>query len=267
MTVYFIGNEVGEIKIEYTTRPIANRLSDLQVGNPSKLTVLTHCPGSRKDEQELHARFASFRIGGEWFSPNTELHQLICALQRAKNPRLPNCHEFICTIELVLTKLSSWKISQLRNRVKRLGFNSIEDWGRDVLLREADKLTFEQEARFSDRVVSTTQRYDAVLRNQHENLATISDAATGRRIDIGIYNDTTVPSRPIRVVGLRRWRKDGTGWVPALATLIFPDEILPLGNALRTAFHRLVQPRTWKPTAENNSTTQVQQNAISPRFS
>jgi hypothetical protein len=66
--VYFIqAASGGPIKIGKTTRSIKNRHASLQTGNPEKLIVLATT--ERYTEGELHKRFASLRLGGEWFKP------------------------------------------------------------------------------------------------------------------------------------------------------------------------------------------------------
>lgn len=52
------------------------RIADLQTGNPRELRLLAKLPGSRDDEQALHARFIHLHedwMRGEWFRPTPEL--------------------------------------------------------------------------------------------------------------------------------------------------------------------------------------------------
>jgi hypothetical protein len=64
------------IKIGYThtrgeavvVRDAMVRLSTLQCGNHRTLVLIAASSGTRDDEQSLHARFASYRISGEWFT-------------------------------------------------------------------------------------------------------------------------------------------------------------------------------------------------------
>ena len=46
---------------------IAKRLSMLQVGCPASLRLVLTIQGDETLEQELHARFAKYRVRGEWF--------------------------------------------------------------------------------------------------------------------------------------------------------------------------------------------------------
>src|SRR5437870_9693399 len=69
--VYFIQSEATRaIKIGTSARPDA-RLSDLQVANSDKLTLLGTT--TAHSERALHAKFASIRIHGEWFKPEPAL--------------------------------------------------------------------------------------------------------------------------------------------------------------------------------------------------
>jgi T5orf172 domain len=66
-TIYFISADDDLIKIGYTTN-LSARLRSLRTAHPKELRILLVVPGSRDDEQELHRRFAAFRVGREWFS-------------------------------------------------------------------------------------------------------------------------------------------------------------------------------------------------------
>jgi hypothetical protein len=66
-TIYFISADDDLIKIGYTTN-ISARLRSLRTAHPKELRILLVIPGSRDDEQELHRRFAAFRVGREWFN-------------------------------------------------------------------------------------------------------------------------------------------------------------------------------------------------------
>lgn len=82
--VYFIANhEDGTVKIGYSDDP-QRRLSDLQMGNHSRLEILATVPGGQDVEQMLHERFADSRIDGEWFDLSGNLREFI---QRVRNGR------------------------------------------------------------------------------------------------------------------------------------------------------------------------------------
>lgn len=70
MFVYFVqcGEAGGPIKIG-VTQDVDQRLSRLQVGCPIELTLLAsiYVDDGEKLEADLHRRFATSRIRGEWF--------------------------------------------------------------------------------------------------------------------------------------------------------------------------------------------------------
>lgn len=81
-TIYFIkSDETKEIKIGYTSGEVEKRLNSLQTGHPYKLQVLATMPGSRDDEKNLHERFASSRLSGEWFKPYPDLLAFIATVK------------------------------------------------------------------------------------------------------------------------------------------------------------------------------------------
>jgi hypothetical protein len=70
MPVYMIrAGDDGPVKIGHAKNPFARR-ANLQGGSSQKLILLGLLPGSKPEEQELHRRFASDRISGEWFRFN-----------------------------------------------------------------------------------------------------------------------------------------------------------------------------------------------------
>lgn len=83
--VYFIGCATGPIKIGHG-RNVEYRLSNLQMGNPNQLTLLTWfpCDNAAQLEAELHERFAAHRLRGEWFAPAPELLELVRSIHRKR---------------------------------------------------------------------------------------------------------------------------------------------------------------------------------------
>jgi hypothetical protein len=75
-TIYFIGAKAGAVKIGFTT-DLDARLHRLQMNCPTKLVVLACHEGLRRDELELHRRFASARLHGEWFRRTTDVVEAI----------------------------------------------------------------------------------------------------------------------------------------------------------------------------------------------
>jgi hypothetical protein len=77
--LYFIQAEgVGHIKIGFTADDdAAARLATLQTGSPVPLKLLGTVPGTMDDEKNLHRRFASSKVHGEWFKPVPDLVAII----------------------------------------------------------------------------------------------------------------------------------------------------------------------------------------------
>ncbi len=63
--VYFI-SDGQRVKIG-VTRDLPGRLKKLQTGNPLPLTVVKTVIGDQTEEYDLHQRFATYRLHGEWF--------------------------------------------------------------------------------------------------------------------------------------------------------------------------------------------------------
>jgi DNA-binding transcriptional regulator YiaG len=73
--IYFIqrgSSRKGYIKIGIAAN-VKERLTQLQCGQPFRLRVLATMPGDAETERLLHARYASVRKSGEWFSATPEL--------------------------------------------------------------------------------------------------------------------------------------------------------------------------------------------------
>lgn len=77
--IYFVeADGAGAIKIGFVAgEDAADRVRDLQTGSPVPLRLLGTMPGTLQDENDLHRRFASARIHGEWFRPTPELLAII----------------------------------------------------------------------------------------------------------------------------------------------------------------------------------------------
>lgn len=65
--IYVISDGVA-CKIGYTSGDPAERLKNLQTGNPNSLSLITSFPGDRCEEMRLHRKFADKRLSGEWFA-------------------------------------------------------------------------------------------------------------------------------------------------------------------------------------------------------
>lgn len=80
--VYFIqAGESGPIKIGFTERPVAHRLSNLQTASADELRALVCVSGTRQHESDLHFRFRDHHIRGEWFKPAADLLEYIASLR------------------------------------------------------------------------------------------------------------------------------------------------------------------------------------------
>lgn len=76
-TVYFVADCSGRVKIGVTGRDVAERVNALQEGNADPLTLLATMSGGWPLEAELHARFAHYRLRGEWFWFTSEIAHYI----------------------------------------------------------------------------------------------------------------------------------------------------------------------------------------------
>lgn len=76
--VYFIqAAESKRIKIGYTECKPESRLLSLQTGAHERLILLGFMPGTLKEERDIHKRFSVESLGGEWFSPSSELLKFV----------------------------------------------------------------------------------------------------------------------------------------------------------------------------------------------
>lgn len=75
--VYFVQQITGgPIKIGWAADP-RKRIYTLQLSNPVPLVILAVMPGTLELEKDLHLRFETSMVLGEWFDPSPELLQLI----------------------------------------------------------------------------------------------------------------------------------------------------------------------------------------------
>lgn len=82
--VYFVqGVDGGPIKIGRSYDPI-KRMAALQSASPVQLRMLftARCGDLDLDESALHARFAQYRLHGEWFEPAPEILAYIEELKK-----------------------------------------------------------------------------------------------------------------------------------------------------------------------------------------
>lgn len=86
MLIYFIQNaEANVVKIGVSVDP-EQRLASLQTAHHSPLKLLGSIPGGFSEESELHRRFASFRLHGEWFRCDpwlmSEISLILCPVPK-----------------------------------------------------------------------------------------------------------------------------------------------------------------------------------------
>ncbi len=62
----------GAIKIGWTS-DLVRRMRELPKGIKDAVCLLAAFPGGKPDELRLHARFAAYRIDGEWFRASKEI--------------------------------------------------------------------------------------------------------------------------------------------------------------------------------------------------
>lgn len=78
--VYFIMCPATQrCKIGFTKGAVEKRLASLQTGSASQLAAIVMHPGTPDTERELHGRFASSRLHGEWFDLTDELRAYMIA--------------------------------------------------------------------------------------------------------------------------------------------------------------------------------------------
>ncbi len=92
--IYFLEADTTPalIKIGYTAKGVQERLSELQIGSPVEIRILGIMEGGCSEEQELHQRFAAYRVRGEWFRSHHDLDFFIRANAKrvqAKEERIP----------------------------------------------------------------------------------------------------------------------------------------------------------------------------------
>jgi hypothetical protein len=79
MIYYVHAPELGMVKIGFAT-DVSQRFSKIQSDSPTRLVILAAEDGDLVVEAERHARFASLRRRGEWFSLEGELAEFVASL-------------------------------------------------------------------------------------------------------------------------------------------------------------------------------------------
>jgi hypothetical protein len=82
MSVYFVSaREVDLVKIGFSFNPVA-RFHHLRTSSPIELALEGAIPGDFEKERELHARYAKWRVRGEWFTITPSIEDEIEASTR-----------------------------------------------------------------------------------------------------------------------------------------------------------------------------------------
>jgi|JI7StandDraft_1071085.scaffolds.fasta_scaffold207381_2 hypothetical protein len=72
--IYLVENAAtGTCKIGYSKDPL-KRLSGLRTNTADRLELIAEINGEQSDERDLHARFFSYRMRGEWFKCCAEIY-------------------------------------------------------------------------------------------------------------------------------------------------------------------------------------------------
>lgn len=85
--IYIISTHEDQdtVKIGHTTN-LESRLRSLRTSSPNEPKIHLVIPGSREDEQELHRRFASFRVCREWFKRTKAIENFIAERAPCSEP-------------------------------------------------------------------------------------------------------------------------------------------------------------------------------------
>lgn len=91
--VYVIGmvEDAKAVKIGFAN-DVHGRRSTLQTSSPYALEVLVAMKGAKADERELHRRFATDRIRGEWFRRSAAVEEFISVNRNKILPNPTNYH-------------------------------------------------------------------------------------------------------------------------------------------------------------------------------
>jgi hypothetical protein len=143
LVLYFIYCEPAKaVKIGYTS-DIKNRVSNIQVGNPFRLTLLGCIPiPSISWEAKVHRIFDEFWITGEWFSLDTEIISCIAEVITSMSKVKPELNSSELDKEL-----SIW-IGALEESMQALSRTQVENM---------------KENRIQSKVIAKLQSADAYL--------------------------------------------------------------------------------------------------------
>lgn len=92
--IYFIQTgRRGPIKIGWSHRNVAARLSSIRLANPRNTCLLGCIPGTMAGEKHLHKILGDYRMSGEWFSAEGDVLEHIHFLYPGLPPRIKPAEE------------------------------------------------------------------------------------------------------------------------------------------------------------------------------
>lgn len=90
--VYIVEAENGLVKIGVSTDP-TRRAKDFYIHSPVLVRLVAFWPGSREDEQALHAQFSSCRNHCEWFRSGGALTAFVESKRGQNVPAIPEWND------------------------------------------------------------------------------------------------------------------------------------------------------------------------------
>lgn len=74
--IYIVGDNTGRVKIGVTNN-VRKRVSSLNTGRSTPLSVLGVMAGTIEQEKALHAKFNALHVRGEWFRRSPEIDEFV----------------------------------------------------------------------------------------------------------------------------------------------------------------------------------------------
>lgn len=137
--IYFAGDTaLTKIKIGHSKNPWA-RLSNLQTGNPTKLKILATIKTTESGDRWLSDHFGSFKINGEWFSPDEKMisliNNLISKTLKTKGHVEKWLADYVVTTQIRLRseQIRSDQSDFVSNEKKKFVFTPTEDTHRQAI--------------------------------------------------------------------------------------------------------------------------------------
>jgi hypothetical protein len=128
---YFIINESRtKVKIGKSQFP-EKRLKQLQTGTDEKLFLYGTAPGDKIEEQDLHRRFAPYRLRGEWFSfppIEVELQEIVSEDRKIRPDKTYPVWEFKMITGLTEAEIQAAERKASRAGIVRFGCAGFGEW-------------------------------------------------------------------------------------------------------------------------------------------